>query len=113
MSTAMAQHVSSRPSIGLAPGSGVRPFVSIVIPCRNEAAYVGRMLDSVLANEYPRDRLEVLIVDGMSDDGTRDVIADYVSRYPVIRVLDNRKRTTPCALNLGVSRARGPIIMRM
>jgi glycosyltransferase involved in cell wall biosynthesis len=89
------------------------PFVSIVVPCRNEAKYVGRMLDSILANEYPRDRLEVLIVDGMSDDGTRAVITDYASRHSVIRLIDNPHRTTPCALNLGISRARGTVIMRM
>jgi glycosyltransferase involved in cell wall biosynthesis len=94
-------------------GSLVRPLVSIVVPCRNEAAYIGQMLDSMLANEYPRDRLEVLIVDGMSDDGTRAVIADYASRYPLIQLLDNPKRTTPHALNLGLARARGGIIMRM
>src|SRR5438034_6116099 len=76
-----------------------RPFASIVVPCRNEAEYIGPVLDSILANDYPHDRLEVLIVDGMSDDGTRAVVADYAGRHPVIRLLDNRKRTTPCALN--------------
>src|SRR2546422_9293179 len=89
------------------------PFVSIVVACRNEAAYIRPLLDSILANDYPRDRLEVLIVDGMSDDGTRSVIADYASRHPVIQLLDNSKRTTPCALNLGIYRARGTIIVRM
>jgi glycosyltransferase involved in cell wall biosynthesis len=93
--------------------SSVLPFVSIVVPCRNEAAYIGRVLDSILANEYPRDRLEVLVVDGMSDDGTRAVIADYAAREPVIQLLDNPKRITPCALNIGIARARGSIIMRM
>jgi len=91
----------------------VRPFVSIVVPCRNEAAYIGHMLDSMLANPYPRDRLEVLIVDGMSDDGTREMIAEYARCHPEIRLIDNPKRTTPHALNLGISRARGRIIMRM
>ena len=100
-------------SVTRASGSVVRPFVSIVVPCRNEAAYIGPMLDSMLANEYPRDRLEVLIVDGMSDDGTRAVITDYASRYPMIQLLDNPERTTPHALNLGIARARGRIIMRM
>lgn len=90
-----------------------RPFVSIVVPCRNETEYIRPLLDSILANTYPRDRLEVLIVDGMSDDGTRAVIAEYVARHPVIRLLDNPKRITPCALNLGISRARGTIIVRM
>ena len=90
-----------------------RPLVSIVVPCRNEAEYIRPLLDSILATDYPRDRLEVLVVDGMSDDGTRAVLADYAHRYPMIQVLDNPKRTTPHALNLGITRARGAIIMRM
>lgn len=90
-----------------------RPFVSVVVPCRNEVAHIRCMLDSVLANEYPRDRLEILIVDGMSDDGTRAVLAEYAARHPLIRLIDNPQRTTPHALNLGIARARGTIIMRM
>src|SRR2546428_5121823 len=89
------------------------PLVSIVVPCRNEAEYIRPLLDSILANHYPGDRLEVLVVDGMSDDATRDVIASYARRHPSIRLLDNPKRITPCALNLGITRARGAIIMRM
>jgi glycosyltransferase involved in cell wall biosynthesis len=95
------------------PMSPARPLVSIVVPCRNEVKYIRPLLDSILANEYPHDRLEVLIVDGMSDDGTRDVIADYARRHPVIQLVDNPKRITPCALNLGIIQARGSIIMRM
>src|SRR5436309_13458102 len=90
-----------------------RPLVSIVVPCRNEADYIRPLLDSILANDYPRARLEVLVVDGLSDDGTRAVVADYGRRYPMMQVLDNPKRTTPHALNLGITRARGVIIMRM
>src|SRR2546421_6009992 len=90
-----------------------RPLVSIVVPCRNEAEYIRPLLDSILANDYPRDRLEVLVVDGLSDDGTRAVVADYARRHPMIQVLDNPKRTAPHALNLGITRARGAIIMRM
>lgn len=99
-------------SVSEAPQSP-RPFVSIVVPCRNEAEYIPPLLHSLLATEYPRDRLEVLIVDGMSDDGTRAVIAEYATRHPVIQLVDNPKRITPCALNIGISRARGTIIMRM
>jgi len=57
-----------------------QPLVSIVIPCRNEARYIGTCLDAILANDYPHDRLEVLVADGMSTDGTRDVLADYTRR---------------------------------
>src|SRR5256886_12852480 len=79
----------------------------------NEAESIRPLLDSILANDYPQDRLEVLVVDGLSDDGTRAVVADYARRHPMIQVLDNPKRTTPHALNLGITRARGAIIMRM
>jgi glycosyltransferase involved in cell wall biosynthesis len=89
------------------------PLVSVVIPCRNEVAHIGPMLDSLLANTYPRDRLEVLIVDGMSDDGTRPILARYARRYPFIQLLDNPSRTAPHALNLAIATARGDIIMRM
>src|SRR5438445_12647358 len=98
-------------SVTRASGSVVQPFVSIVVPCRNEAEYIGPMLDSMLANAYPGDRLEVLIVDGMSDDGTRAVITDYASRYPMIQLLGNPERTTPHALNLGLARARGRLLV--
>jgi len=107
----LATYPNQSPSA--APPPRRRPFVSIVVPCRNEAAYIRPLLDSILANDYPRDRLEVLIVDGMSDDGTRDVIARYAREHPAIQLLDNPKRTTPHALNLGITRARGTIIMRM
>src|SRR5207249_10826723 len=80
---------------------------------RNEAEYSRPLLDSILANDYPRDRLEVLVVDGLSDVGTRAVVADYARRYPMIQLLDNPKRTPPHALNLGITRAGGAIIMRM
>lgn len=46
------------------------PFVSIVIPCRNEEGFIGKCLDSIVSNDYPKDRLEILEVDGMSEDET-------------------------------------------
>jgi glycosyltransferase involved in cell wall biosynthesis len=91
----------------------VLPSVSIVVPCRNEQHYIAECLDSILACDYPQDRLEVLVVDGMSDDGTRPVLADYSARHPLIRVVDNPQRITPVALNLAIRAARGDVIVRM
>ena len=88
-------------------------FVSIIIPCRNEEKYIGQCLDSVIANDYPEDRLEVLVVDGMSEDGTRGIVERYAQRYPFIRLLDNNKKITPAALNTGIKHAKGEIIIRM
>lgn len=46
-------------------------LVSIIIPCRNEEKFIGKCLDSIIAQDYPKDKLEVLVVDGMSEDRTR------------------------------------------
>jgi glycosyltransferase involved in cell wall biosynthesis len=89
------------------------PLVSIIIPCRNEGEFIGPCLESILANDYPKDRLEVLVVDGMSDDDTRARAEEYAQRYPFIRVLENPRRTAPAALNIGLAQARGEVIMRM
>ena len=86
------------------------PLVTVVVLCRNERTHIGMCLDSLLANDYPKDRLEILVVDGMSDDGTREIVQDYTRRYPFIKLLDNLKRITPAAMNTGVRNARGEAI---
>ena len=89
------------------------PFVTIVIPCRNEEKFIGKCLDSIIANDYPKDRIEALVIDGMSQDRTREIIKGYASRYPFIKLLDNPKKITPAALNTGIRNTKGEIIMRM
>ena len=89
------------------------PLVSVVIPCRNERAYIGACLDSVLASEYPAAAMEILVADGMSEDGTRDVIAEYARRDPRVKLLDNPKRILASAWNAGIRAARGEIIMAL
>lgn len=90
-----------------------RPKISIVIPCRNERNYIAPCLDSILANAYPQDRLEILIADGGSMDGTREIISGYMSEHSGIRLLDNPGKTTPRAFNLGIKNATGELIMIM
>lgn len=70
-------------------------------------------LDSISANDYPKDRLEVFIVDGMSEDGTRKIIEKYITKNPFIRLLDNPEKITPCGLNRGIKQARGEHILWM
>ena len=89
----------------------VRPFVSVVIPCRNEEKFIGRCLDSIVANDYPKDRLEILIVNGASTDKTREIVEGYSKKYPFIKLLENPKITTPISMNIGVKNAKGDIIM--
>jgi len=90
-----------------------RPTISIVLPCRNEERYIGACLDSILATTYPLERIELLVVDGMSEDRTREIVAGYAARRSTIRLLDNRRCITPAALNMGIRAATGEIIMRM
>jgi glycosyltransferase involved in cell wall biosynthesis len=89
------------------------PFVSVVIPVRNEASHIGRCLDSVLGQDYPANRFEVLVVDGQSDDGTPGIVGEYAARDRRVRLLDNPARTRAPALNLAVAQARGEIILRV
>jgi len=88
-------------------------FISIIIPCRNEEKFIDFCIKSIIANDYPKEKLEILIVDGMSIDKTRKIIKNYIQNYPFIKLLDNQKKITPCALNIGIKNAKGKIIIRM
>jgi glycosyltransferase involved in cell wall biosynthesis len=87
--------------------------VSLVVPCRNERQYIETCVRSLLAQEVPAGGYEILVVDGMSDDGTRDSLTRLVQDTSHLRVLDNPARTTPCAMNLGIQAARGRYIAIM
>lgn len=91
------------------------PLVSIVIPMRNEVHHIGKCLDAILVQDYPHDRLELLISDGMSDDGTREIVADFVREHPSlsIRLFDNPGRIVSTGLNIVLPQARGEIIVRV
>ncbi len=94
-------------------GADIRPRVSVVIPCRNEVDSIESCLRDVFRFEEPEGGIEVLVVDGMSDDGTREVLQKLVAVQPKLRVLDNLAGTTPDALNLGIKEARGEFIARI
>lgn len=89
------------------------PFVSVIVPCRDEGRFIGKCLDSIIAQDYPRDKFEVLVIDGMSEDGTRKIVKEYNEQFPFVNLLDNCKRITSSALNKGIKAAKGDIIMIM
>ncbi len=93
--------------------SATQPFVSILVPCRNEERFIGRCLDSILANDYPGTRWEVLVIDGGSEDGTRAIVAQHAERYPFVKLLDNPKRSFTAGVNIGVRASHGEIVMIM
>jgi glycosyltransferase involved in cell wall biosynthesis len=89
------------------------PSLSLIVPCRNERDYIGRCLDSILAQDYPTGRIaEVLVVDGQSDDGTRGIIDQFAKRNPIVRLVDNPRRIVSAALNIGIHEAVGEVIVR-
>ena len=91
----------------------VRPFVSIIVPCRNEVVSISRCLESILASNYPFDRVEVIVADGMSTDGTRNILRQIAIADARLRLIDNPARITPIALNRAIEVARGDLILRI
>lgn len=85
--------------------SGV-PIVSVIVPVLNDAARIGRCVEALLAQDHPRERLEIIVVDNGSTDGTREVI----SRYPVTLLLEDSARTPYIARNRGLERASGEVL---
>lgn len=90
-----------------------KPFVSVIIPCRNEADFIERCVRSVLACDYPHEKIEVLVVDGMSNDTTRDIIASMSKTDERINLIDNPKKIVPTAMNAGIEASKGEIIIRV
>lgn len=86
-------------------------LVSVVLPVRNEAGYIGATIDSVLGQDYPGP-LEVIVADGMSTDGTRELVAMRAGADPRIRLIDNPGGRTPSGLNRAVAAAAGEVIVR-
>jgi succinoglycan biosynthesis protein ExoA len=89
------------------------PFVTVLVPCRNEEKHIGRCLESILANDYPKDCLEILVLDGMSEDRTRKIVQEYASRDARVRLIDNPDKHIPVAMNIGIREARGERILKM
>jgi len=91
------------------------PFVSVLIPIRNEETYIQGTLGTVLSQIYPTELIEILIIDGMSTDGTRAIITEIQECNPdrFIRLLDNPKKIVPTGLNIALRQARGDVIIRV
>lgn len=88
-------------------------MLSVICPIYNEEKYIAQFLDSILKQDYPKDDLEILLVDGMSKDKTREIVTAYIAKYPFVRLIDNPDKIVPCAMNRGIEAAKGDIIMRL
>ncbi len=91
-----------------------KPYVSVVIPCRNEERFIGKVLEK-LVPQYDRERYEIIVADGISTDKTRRVVSEFSELNPEVsvRLVDNRARTIPAGLNTAIRQARGEIIVRL
>jgi glycosyltransferase involved in cell wall biosynthesis len=87
--------------------------VSLIIPCYNEVKYISTFLDSLLNQELNGLDLEVLIADGMSNDGTREILKTYCIKNPQIKIVDNPNKIVSTGLNLAIRMSKGEIIIRM
>ncbi len=88
------------------------PQVSVLIPCRNEAKHIENCLANIYAFVPPPGGFEVIVMDGMSNDGTREILCRFQESHPNLIVLDNRQRTVPYGMNMGIQRARGEYVVR-
>lgn len=88
-------------------------MLSVICPIYNEEKYIPQFLDSILQQDYPKDDLEILLVDGMSKDRTRAIISEYAEKYPCLRLVDNPQQTVPYAMNNGIKSAKGETIIRL
>jgi len=87
------------------------PLVSIIVPCRNEKKYVKSCLDSFLNQDYPKNKIEVLVIDGMSEDDTKEIVGECFKKYPFIKFFDNPKKYTSFAFNIGIKESKGDFIV--
>jgi glycosyltransferase involved in cell wall biosynthesis len=89
------------------------PFISVIVPVRNEERYVAACLQSILAGDYPHEFMEILVVDGQSDDRTAEIVRGICARHPAVQLLSNPARVVPHAMNVGIRAARGALIVRI
>jgi succinoglycan biosynthesis protein ExoA len=93
--------------------SNSEPAVSVVVPCRNEKHQIERVIHSILAQESPSGGFEVIVADGMSDDGTRTILARLEKEDVRLRVIDNKHLIVATGLNAAIKEAIAPVIIRM
>jgi succinoglycan biosynthesis protein ExoA len=91
-----------------------KPFVSVVMPVRNEVDFIDRSLKAVLAQNYPPDSMEIIIADGLSTDETRAHIENLklTTEIPII-IVDNPERIAPSGMNRAIAKSVGEIIVRV
>lgn len=86
--------------------------VSVLIPCRNEVQHIERCINNVFGFYQPNGSFEVIVIDGMSTDGTRELLSRLKNQFPDLVVMDNPRKIVPSSMNLGIQKAKGEYIVR-
>jgi glycosyltransferase involved in cell wall biosynthesis len=91
------------------------PSVSVIVPCYNEQTTIRQLLAAIAAQSYPLADMEVVVADGLSNDGTREAVAAFQQAHPelALHVVDNLKRNIPSGLNCAIEAASGEILVRL
>lgn len=100
----MTQGIEDKPTL---------PHVSVLMPIRNEAAYIRRSLGAVLSQDYPPELVEVVVADGMSTDGTAEIVREIQADHPNVKLLANPGLVAPTALNIATDASSGEILVRV
>ena len=87
--------------------------VSILMPCRNEEKFIEETIRSIYAQNYEGGEIELVVIDGKSDDNTLEILSELTKEFPTINVVDNPARTTPQAMNIGLRAAKYELILRI
>ena len=89
------------------------PAVSLIVPCRNEKNYIELCIRSLLAQDLRAGDFEIIVADGLSNDGTRDILARLAAEYTCLCLVDNPGRIVSTGLNTAIRVARSRIIVRI
>lgn len=89
------------------------PRVSVIVPCRNEEAFIVNCVESIFMQDYPPSRFEILVADGMSDDSTKALLIALSRKHENLKLFENPHRTVPYALNLMIRNASGDVVIRV
>ena len=88
-----------------------RPFISVIVPVRNEAGFIAETLSQLLSQDYPVDRVEILVADGRSTDETRTIVSAIAADFPQLRLLDNPRRLSSAGRNVAIAESCGDLIL--
>jgi succinoglycan biosynthesis protein ExoA len=89
----------------------VLPFISVVVPVRNEGRFIGDVIDRLMGQDYPEERFEVIVVDGRSSDGTAGVVREKALGRRNLILLENSKSLSSSSRNIGIRGGRGEIFL--